>query len=63
MYSLIPFLLFRVFLGRHHVLDVVGGVVLALVEYLVMKTIWLNQESAESWGRYMSLSEDPWSSA
>lgn len=53
----------RICLGRHHLLDVVGGVALAFVEYLVMKLLWLSPEAAESWGKYLSFSEDPWSSA
>ena len=57
------FLIFRICLGRHHVLDVAGGVALALVEYLVMNLIWLSPEAAEGWGKYLSFTEDPWSSA
>ena len=51
----------RVFLGRHHLLDVVGGFVLALVEFGVMKWIWLSQKEAESWAEFFG-AEDPWSS-
>jgi hypothetical protein len=52
----------RVFLGRHHVLDVAGGVVFAVLEYQVTSYLWLSPESAQSWGKYLSLTEDPWSS-
>jgi len=50
-------------LGRHHVLDVAGGILVAFVEIGVVNLLWLNQDAAKSWGKYLSISEDPWSSA
>ena len=52
----------RVLLGRHHILDVLGGVVVGLIEYLLMTLIWMDEESAASWSEYLG-AEDPWSSA
>jgi len=52
----------RVLLGRHHILDVLGGVVVGLIEYLLMTLIWMDKESAASWSEYLG-AEDPWSSA
>ena len=60
---MLDILISRICLGRHHLLDVLGGVILALVEYYIMKMIWLSPEAAASWGRYLSITEDPWSSA
>ena len=50
----------RVLLGRHQILDVTAGVILACIEYLVMRQVWLSQEEAERWVRYLHL---PWSGA
>jgi len=52
----------RVLLGRHHILDVLGGVLVGLLEYLVMCLLWMDKESAASWAEYFG-AEDPWSSA
>lgn len=52
----------RVLLGRHHILDVLGGVLVGLLEYLVMSLLWMDKESAATWAEYFG-AEDPWSSA
>eukprot|EP00088_Acartia_fossae_P066985 TRINITY_DN8328_c0_g1_i17.p1 TRINITY_DN8328_c0_g1~~TRINITY_DN8328_c0_g1_i17.p1 ORF type:complete len:210 (-),score=13.30 TRINITY_DN8328_c0_g1_i17:176-805(-) len=52
----------RVLLGRHHILDVTGGIVIGLLEAFVVKQIWLSEDSA----RYIITAlggEDPWSGA
>merc|ERR1712110_3633 len=51
----------RVFLCRHHILDVVAGVLLAYVEYIVMYVVWLDNEKAAYLFSYLG-GEDPWSS-
>ena len=51
----------RVFLCRHHILDVVAGVLLAYVEYIVMCVVWLDKERAAYFFSYLG-GEDPWSS-
>ena len=51
----------RVFLCRHHILDVVAGVLLAYVEYIVMCVVWLDNEKAAYLFSYLG-GEDPWSS-
>jgi len=38
----------RVLLGRHHVLDVVGGVVVGLAEYVTISVLWLDADSARA---------------
>ena len=43
----------RVLLGRHHILDVLGGVVVGLIEYLLMTMTWMDKEIAASWSEYM----------
>jgi len=52
----------RVLLCRHHILDVVGGIVIGLAEAFVINQVWLSEESA----RYIISAlggEDPWSSS
>lgn len=51
----------RVLLGRHHVLDVLAGAVIGVVQALVMGALWRTEEQAKY---IMSLTsdEDPWSS-
>ena len=51
----------RVVLGRHHVLDVLAGAVIGVVQALVMGALWRTEEQAKY---MMSLTsdEDPWSS-
>lgn len=52
----------RVLLGRHHNLDVVGGVVIGLIEAVVLNMVWMSEERA----RYVISAlggEDPWSGA
>jgi len=51
----------RILLCRHHILDVVGGIIIGLAEAVVISQIWLSEESA----RYIISAlggEDPWSS-
>ena len=52
----------RVLLGRHHVLDVVGGVAIGIAEYLVLSMTWMGEEKAKYISDYF-FQEDPWSSA
>lgn len=52
----------RVLLGRHHLLDVVGGVGIAMLEFLILKATWMSDKTAASVAEYF-FSEDPWSSA
>jgi hypothetical protein len=41
-----PIFFYRLLLFRHHILDVVGGVFLGLIEGLVMAVIWIGPETA-----------------
>lgn len=52
----------RVCLARHHVLDVVGGLVVAFIEYAIMALIWLGEDRAQRWANIFSNTDDPWSS-
>ena len=52
----------RLCLARHHILDVVGGVVLAFVEYLFMSVLWLSEAKASKFASIIFDTEDPWSS-
>ena len=52
----------RICLARHHILDVCGGFVLALIEYGIMTMIWLNEDKARSWAAFFANTDDPWSS-
>jgi len=52
----------RVTLGRHHILDVFGGLLVGYLEYLITAAIWMDKETAGSWAEYFG-AEDPWSSA
>ena len=52
----------RVCLARHHILDVIGGLGVAFIEYGLMAFIWLNEDSARSWAAFIANTEDPWSS-
>ena len=51
----------RVLLCRHHILDVLAGIALAVVEYLVMRLVWLDEAKASYLFSYLG-GEDPWSS-
>lgn len=44
----------RLLLYRHHILDVVGGIVLGLIETLLMAIIWIGPEAAESFVKWIS---------
>ncbi len=52
----------RVLLGRHHVLDVAGGIAIGLAETLLMGLIWMGEEKAVSLAQYF-FGDDPWSNA
>ena len=51
----------RVFLCRHHILDVAAGLLLAYVEYIVMCVVWMDKERATYLLTYLG-GDDPWSS-
>ena len=51
----------RVFLCRHHILDVAAGLLLGYVEYIVMCFLWMGEERAKYLLTYLG-GEDPWSS-
>lgn len=38
----------RVLLGRHHVGDILGGIVLGILEYKLMTFLWMTPETAYS---------------
>ena len=47
----------RVLLGRHHILDILGGVVVGLIEYLLMTMTWMDKDKVDkvaSWSEYLS---------
>jgi len=52
----------RVVLGRHHILDVVAGVVIGMGEALILSMAWRNEEQAANIINMFG-GEDPWSSA
>ena len=52
----------RVLLGRHHVLDVVAGVVIGVLQALLMGILWRSEEQTK-YILSLSSDEDPWSSA
>ena len=52
----------RVLLGRHHVLDVVAGVVIGVLQALLMGILWRSEEQT-NYILSLSSDEDPWSSA
>jgi len=52
----------RVLLGRHHILDVVAGVVIGAVEAVILSILWRSEEEASSLVNAALGSEDPWSS-
>ena len=52
----------RVVLGRHHILDVVAGVLIGLVEAVILSMVWRNEEQAANMINMFG-GEDPWSSA
>lgn len=52
----------RVFLGRHHILDVLAGIVVGIVEYLILSVIWISEDGAQAIGEHL-FGEDPWSNA
>lgn len=39
---------------RHHILDVLGGVLLGLIEALMMAVIWVGPEAASTLVRWIS---------
>ena len=52
----------RVFLGRHHVLDVACGSLIGVAEVLVMSMLWVGEDGAKAVAS-MFTGEDPWSNA
>lgn len=52
----------RVCLARHHILDVVGGLAVAIVEYVIMNILWVDEAKAQYLANYFADTEDPWSS-
>jgi membrane-associated phospholipid phosphatase len=52
----------RVLLGRHHILDVVAGVVLGAAEGVLLGLVWRSEEQAAALVTSALGSEDPWSS-
>ena len=52
----------RVLLGRHHVLDVLGGMVVGAVVSGVVAATWMGEERARDIADYF-FGEDPWSNA
>ena len=49
-------------LGRHHILDVVAGVLIGLLEAVILSMVWRDEEQAASMINMFG-GEDPWSSA
>ena len=52
----------RVLLGRHHLLDVVAGLLIGLAEGVVLNMVWRSEEQAGHLVNSALGSEDPWSS-
>lgn len=52
----------RIILGRHHVLDVVAGVVIGVLQGLLMGIFWRSEEQTK-YILSLTSDEDPWSSA
>lgn len=38
----------RILLNRHHILDIVGGVLLGMLEGWILGLLWLNDDTAKS---------------
>jgi len=53
----------RVLLGRHHLADVVAGVMIGLAEARLLGWLWLEEEQCKGLvGTFLGGGEDPWSS-
>lgn len=52
----------RVLLGRHHVLDVAGGLAVGAAEHLALAATWMGEDAARAVGDYF-FGDDPWSNA
>ena len=52
----------RVLLGRHHALDVGGGIAIGWMEWMIAAQLAVSAEAAEGLRQYM-FDDDPWSSA
>ena len=52
----------RVCLGRHHVLDIIGGVIVGIAEIFLMSFLWMDDDTAKNVGNSL-FGEDPWSNA
>jgi hypothetical protein len=44
----------RLLLYRHHILDVVGGVVIGFFEALIMALLWVGPDTAKSFVKWIS---------
>ena len=51
----------RVLLGRHHILDVAGGIAIGFAEYMIAASLAIGPEAAEGLRQYL-FDDDPWSS-
>ena len=51
----------RVLLGRHHMLDVAGGIAIGFAEYMIAASLAIGPEAAEGLRQYL-FDDDPWSS-
>ena len=51
----------RVLLGRHHVLDVVGGVAVGVVDAVLVSLFYIGEETAARLLREYFHGDDPWS--
>ncbi len=52
----------RVLLGRHHLLDVAGGILAGLAEGAAMSLLWMGEDTATGLAAYF-FGDDPWSNA
>ena len=52
----------RVLLGRHHLLDVLAGLTIGVVEAAVLAAVWRTPDQADAIVAAALGSEDPWSS-
>eukprot|EP00096_Caligus_rogercresseyi_P010690 TRINITY_DN3984_c0_g1_i2.p1 TRINITY_DN3984_c0_g1~~TRINITY_DN3984_c0_g1_i2.p1 ORF type:complete len:206 (-),score=49.45 TRINITY_DN3984_c0_g1_i2:254-871(-) len=52
----------RILLGRHHVLDVLGGLLIGALEWILLALLWMDSSTAANVASSF-FGEDPWSSA
>lgn len=53
-FNILIFLSFRLLLYRHHILDVVAGVILGFAEGLLMALLWFGPETSAALVRWIS---------